>query len=72
MWPTEDVEIAKAAKINPSYVSRVPRLTLLAPTTVRAFRNGRVDAAPTSAEAMKAFWSNRDFSEARALVVDGG
>src|SRR5262249_7072701 len=29
-------EIAKAEKINPSYVSRVLRLTLLAPATVEA------------------------------------
>ena len=34
-------EIAKAEKINPSYVSRVLRLTLLAPATVEAILDGR-------------------------------
>ena len=48
-------EIAKAEKINPSYVSRVLRLTLLAPATVEAILDGRADAAPTLAEAMKVF-----------------
>ena len=35
-------EIAKAEKINPSYVSRVLRLTLLAPATVEAVVDGRL------------------------------
>ena len=48
-------EIARAEKINPSYVSRVLRLTLLAPATVEAILDGRADAAPTLAEAMKVF-----------------
>ena len=48
-------EIAKAEKINPSYVSRILRLTLLAPTTVEAIIGGRADAAPTLAEAMAPF-----------------
>jgi hypothetical protein len=48
-------EIAKAEKINSSYVSRVLRLTLLAPSTVESILNGRADAAPTLAEAMKVF-----------------
>lgn len=48
-------EIAKAEKINPSYVSRVLRLTLLAPATVEAILDGRASAAPTLAEAMKVF-----------------
>ena len=34
-------EIAKAEKINPSYVSRVLRLTLLAPSIVEAVLDGR-------------------------------
>ena len=33
-------EIARAEKINPSYVSRVLGLTLLAPTTVEAILDG--------------------------------
>ncbi|MFO1158491.1 MAG: hypothetical protein U1E60_06605 [Reyranellaceae bacterium] len=48
-------EIARAEKINPSYVSRVLRLTLLAPVTVEAILDGRANAAPTLAEAMKVF-----------------
>jgi hypothetical protein len=48
-------EIAKAEKINPSYVSRVLRLTLLAPATVEATLAGRTNTAPTLAEAMKVF-----------------
>jgi hypothetical protein len=34
-------EIAKAEKINPSYVSRVLRLTLLAPVLVEKIVSGR-------------------------------
>jgi hypothetical protein len=48
-------EIAKAEKINPSYVSRMLRLTLLAPATMEAILDGRASAAPTLAEAMKVF-----------------
>lgn len=48
-------EIAAAEKINSSYVSRVLRLTLLAPATVQAILDGRADAAPTLAEAMAPF-----------------
>jgi hypothetical protein len=48
-------EIAKTEKINPSYVSRVLRLTLLAPAMVEAILEGRAKAAPTLAEAMKVF-----------------
>ena len=44
-------EVAKAEKINPSYVSRVLRLTLLAPATVEAILEGRASEAPTLAEA---------------------
>jgi hypothetical protein len=48
-------EIARAEKINPSYVSRVLRLTLLAPAMVEAILDGRAAAGPTLAEAMKVF-----------------
>ena len=48
-------EIAKAEKINPSYVSRVLRLTLLAPTIVEAILDSRANAAPTVADAMAPF-----------------
>ena len=58
-------EIAKAEKIDPSYVSRVLRLALLAPPTVEAILNGRVDVALTLAEAMAPFpvaWSRQTTS----------
>jgi hypothetical protein len=42
-------EIAKAERINSSYVSRVLRLTLLAPATFEAILAGRASAAPTLA-----------------------
>jgi hypothetical protein len=48
-------EIAKAEKINPSYVSRMLRLTLSMPATVEAILHGCTDAAPTLAEAMVPF-----------------
>lgn len=48
-------EIARAERINPSYVSRVLRLTLLAPATVEAILDGRASAGPTLAEAMGVF-----------------
>jgi hypothetical protein len=48
-------EIAKTERINPSYVSRVLRLTLLAPATVEAILDGRASSAPTLAEAMARF-----------------
>jgi hypothetical protein len=48
-------EIAKAKKINPSYVSRVLRLTLLSPATVEAVLNSRQPPELTLAEAMVPF-----------------
>src|SRR6478609_809596 len=39
-------EIAKAEKINSSYVSRVLRLTLLAPATVEAILDSRTRSHP--------------------------
>ena len=48
-------EIAKAEKINPSYVSRVLRLTLLAPDIVEAILDGRQPAEMTLAGLMRPF-----------------
>ena len=48
-------EIAEAEKINPSYVSRVLRLTLLAPETVEAILEGRQPEPVTLAALMKPF-----------------
>ena len=48
-------EIAKAEKINPSYVSRVLRLTLLAPSIVESILDGRQSAEMTLAALMEPF-----------------
>ena len=48
-------EIAKAERINPSYVSCLLRLTLLAPSTVEAILDGRSSAGPTLAQTMGVF-----------------
>lgn len=48
-------EIADAEKINPSYVSRVLRMTLLAPEIVEAILAGRQPEGLTMAKAMQPF-----------------
>ena len=48
-------EIAKAERINPSYVSRVLRLTLLAPALVEALVQGRWSSTMTLHDLMKPF-----------------
>ena len=48
-------EIAAAEKLNPSYVSRVLRLTLLAPAIVEAILDGRQSAEMTLAVLMEPF-----------------
>ena len=48
-------EMATAEKINSSYVSRVLRLTLLAPELVEAILNGRQPAGMALAGLMKPF-----------------
>lgn len=48
-------EIAKAEKFNSSYVSRVLRLTLLAPAMMEAILERRAIAGPTLSDAMGAF-----------------
>jgi hypothetical protein len=45
-------ELARAERINPSYVSRVLRLTLLAPEIVEAVLDGRQPEGLTLADAM--------------------
>lgn len=55
-------EIAKAEKINSSYVSRVLRLTLLAPGIVEAILDGRTTGGFSLAEAIEPFsvtWSEQ-------------
>jgi len=65
-------EIARVERINPSYVSRVLRLTLLAPATVEAILDGRAEQVPTLAEAMGVFpveWARqRRWLESRAIA----
>jgi len=48
-------EIADAEKINPSYISRVLRLTLLSPEIVEAILDGRQSPALTMAKILKPF-----------------
>ena len=58
-------EIADAENINPSYLSRVLRLTLLAPEIVAAILAGTQPAGLTRAEVMKPFpleWQRQVFS----------
>ena len=55
-------EIAVAENINPSYISRVLRLTLLAPEIVEAILAGSHPAGLTRAKAMQPFpmeWSRQ-------------
>ena len=58
-------EIADAENINPSYVSRVVRLTLLTPEIVEAILAGRQPEGLTMARAMQPFpvgWKCQVFS----------
>ena len=58
-------EIAKAENINPSYISRVLRLTLLAPAIVEAILAGTQPAGLTRAKVMQPFlmeWQCQVFS----------
>ncbi len=58
-------EIAGAENINPSYVSRVLRMTLLAPEIVEAILSGRQPEGLTMARAMQPFpceWQHQTFA----------
>ena len=57
-------EIADAENINPSYVSRLLRMTLLSPEIVEAILAGRQPAGLTMAKAMQPFpaeWQKQSF-----------
>jgi hypothetical protein len=54
-------ELAAAEKINPSYVSRVLRLTLLSPKLIEALLAGTLNHSITIAQLMKPF--DYDWSE---------
>ena len=57
-------EIAEAENINPSYVSRVLRMTLLAPEIVETILAGKQPEGLTMARAMQPFpgeWSRQTF-----------
>lgn len=71
-------EIAKAEEINPSYVSRILRLTLLTPTIIEAILDGRQSSGLTLSTVTKPFsvmWNEqlstadpeRIFSETSAI-----
>ena len=58
-------EIAEAENINPSYISRVLRMTLLAPDIVEAILAGSHPAGLTRAKVLKPFpmeWKRHVFS----------
>ena len=58
-------EIAEAENINSSYVSRVLRMTLLAPQIVEAILSGRQPEGLTMARAMQPFpweWQHQTFA----------
>lgn len=58
-------EIAEAENINPSYVSRVLRMTLLAPEIVEAILVGRQPEELTMTKAMQPFpveWNRQKFT----------
>ena len=58
-------EIAEAENINPSYISRVLRLTLLAPEIVEAILAGSHPAGLTRAKVLKPFpmeWKRQAFA----------
>jgi hypothetical protein len=58
-------EIAEAENINPSYVSRVLRMTLLAPEIVEAILAGRQPWGLTMVRAMQPFpweWGRQEFT----------
>ena len=57
-------EIAEAENINPSYISRVLRMTLLAPEIVEAILAGKQSEGLTMAKAMEPFpweWRRQRF-----------
>jgi hypothetical protein len=60
-------ELARAEKINSSYVSRILRLTLLAPDLVQAILSASLDRAVTIDFFMKPFPSN--WREQEGLVA---
>jgi len=67
-------EIAAAERINPSYVSRVLRLTLLAPEIVEAVLDGRQPAEMTLAVLIvrrQDKWDSRGGLVAEALAHSG-
>lgn len=71
------LDLARAEKINPSYVSRLLRMTQLAPEIVEAILAGHQPAGLTMASAMKPFpveWHrqcNQTFAPASDPVPDG-
>jgi hypothetical protein len=62
-------EIATAENINESYVSRVLRLTLLAPATVEAILDGRQGPEVTLAALMRPFPG--EWAAQRSLLGEG-
>ena len=68
-------EIAQAEKINTSYVSRILRLTLLAPEIVEAILDGRQPTDMTLAGLMRPFpvvWREQARAPVQLNSLDGG
>ena len=64
-------QIAEAENINPSYISRVLRMTLLAPEIVEAILAGRQPEGLTMARAMRPFpvdWPRQIFPYVRSRL----
>jgi hypothetical protein len=67
-------EIADAESINPSYVSRVLRMTLLSPEFLQAILAGRQPEGLTMARAMRPFpveWSQQTAVASKMASADG-
>ena len=67
-------EIAEAENINPSYVSRLLRMTLLAPEILEGIRAGRQLEGLTLARAMQPFpadWSQQSVVASNIASPDG-
>jgi len=63
-------ELAKAEKLNPSYVSHVLRLTLLAPELVEAILDGRQPPTMQLQPLMR--WLPAEWSSQARLILNGG
>ena len=76
VWPVILEDIAKSENINPSFVSRVLRLTYLSPTLLEAILDGKYPAHLTMKDLMAPFpmeWERQreHFFSCGSAVQDG-